>query len=418
MRPIMRSSRVPAVRRCPPAAARPALLAAITAVVAALAAGAVAPTVAVAQKATAGAAQDPQATYTVRQGDSLWEIARQVLGDPNRWREIYDLNAGAIEDPKKLPPGLVLKLPAGTAAPAPAPAPAPAAPAAAPVAAPAAEKPAPSESPAVVVPTAEPAPGRQEGPTVFASDEVRRATAPKSSGVVLMRPLAVRRGEFESAPFLTRPGGPTGSGMVLDPVDASNLLTAKSLAGRKIQIRERIAIRPPAGPTPTVGEYFVSYRLGDVLDGRQVVVPTGVLRVDESVRGRAPVVRLMREFDNVTAGQRVMRYEGIESDSIRPIDVTVGRTTRVLGIFGNDIVPGLQNLLFFPLSSKDGLRPGDQLTLFHAARKDEGSLIPEVDIARVTLLRVTEFGATGMVIGQASSRFEPGTYARVSARLP
>jgi nucleoid-associated protein YgaU len=86
-------------------------------------------------------------TYTVVGGDSLSGIAGRVLGDINRWREIYDLNKDAIgENPDLIFPGLALKLPGGApAAPAPAPA-APPAEAAAPA-------PAPPRAPAPAAPT-------------------------------------------------------------------------------------------------------------------------------------------------------------------------------------------------------------------------------------------------------------------------
>lgn len=48
-------------------------------------------------------------TYTVVQGDSLSGIAKKMLNDINRWPEIQKLNN--IDDPNKIKPGQVLKLP-------------------------------------------------------------------------------------------------------------------------------------------------------------------------------------------------------------------------------------------------------------------------------------------------------------------
>ena len=62
-------------------------------------------------------------TYTVKNGDSLWGIARTELGDGGRFREIYTLNADTIEAEAKkrgrsssseghwIYPGSVLRLP-------------------------------------------------------------------------------------------------------------------------------------------------------------------------------------------------------------------------------------------------------------------------------------------------------------------
>lgn len=52
-------------------------------------------------------------TYTVRPGDNLWAIAKKVLGDGAKWRDIYALNKSVIgADPNKISPGQVLRLPA------------------------------------------------------------------------------------------------------------------------------------------------------------------------------------------------------------------------------------------------------------------------------------------------------------------
>jgi hypothetical protein len=50
--------------------------------------------------------------YSVRRGDTLYDIARRLLGNPNRWPEIYERNRDKIEDPDLIYPGQVLRIPA------------------------------------------------------------------------------------------------------------------------------------------------------------------------------------------------------------------------------------------------------------------------------------------------------------------
>lgn len=50
-------------------------------------------------------------TYTVKQGDTLWAIAKKCLGDGNRYTEIYNLNKNKISNPNLIYPGQVLTLP-------------------------------------------------------------------------------------------------------------------------------------------------------------------------------------------------------------------------------------------------------------------------------------------------------------------
>ncbi|MFK3846763.1 LysM peptidoglycan-binding domain-containing protein [Stenotrophomonas sp. NPDC078853] len=51
------------------------------------------------------------ATYTVEKGDTLSKIAKQHLGDANVWQKIFDANRDQLDDPDRIQPGQVLKLP-------------------------------------------------------------------------------------------------------------------------------------------------------------------------------------------------------------------------------------------------------------------------------------------------------------------
>jgi len=50
-------------------------------------------------------------TYTVVAGDSLSKIAKKLLGNANRWREIHELNKDLVKNPDLIHPGQVLKIP-------------------------------------------------------------------------------------------------------------------------------------------------------------------------------------------------------------------------------------------------------------------------------------------------------------------
>lgn len=49
--------------------------------------------------------------YAVREGDSLWRIAAEELGDSSRYTEIAKLNAGILNDEDSLAVGMRLKMP-------------------------------------------------------------------------------------------------------------------------------------------------------------------------------------------------------------------------------------------------------------------------------------------------------------------
>jgi nucleoid-associated protein YgaU len=54
---------------------------------------------------------DDRPVYKVRPYDTLRSIARDLLGDPRRAEEIYDLNPDVIADPTRLTAGQLLELP-------------------------------------------------------------------------------------------------------------------------------------------------------------------------------------------------------------------------------------------------------------------------------------------------------------------
>ena len=49
-------------------------------------------------------------TYTVQKGDNLSRIAKQFYGKQD-WKKIFDANRDQLEDPDKIFPGQVLKIP-------------------------------------------------------------------------------------------------------------------------------------------------------------------------------------------------------------------------------------------------------------------------------------------------------------------
>ena len=51
-------------------------------------------------------------TYTVKNGDCLWNIAASELGDGSRWQEIYELNRSEIDNPSLIYAGQEFILPA------------------------------------------------------------------------------------------------------------------------------------------------------------------------------------------------------------------------------------------------------------------------------------------------------------------
>lgn len=50
-------------------------------------------------------------TYLVQPGDTLWLISSKVYGSGSFWRIIFEANLDILEDPSRIRPGQVLKIP-------------------------------------------------------------------------------------------------------------------------------------------------------------------------------------------------------------------------------------------------------------------------------------------------------------------
>ena len=59
-------------------------------------------------QATPGAAAQ---TYTVKAGDTLSKISKELLGDANAYMEIFNANKDKLSDPNKIQPGQELVIP-------------------------------------------------------------------------------------------------------------------------------------------------------------------------------------------------------------------------------------------------------------------------------------------------------------------
>ncbi|MGE5386989.1 MAG: LysM peptidoglycan-binding domain-containing protein [Betaproteobacteria bacterium] len=50
-------------------------------------------------------------TYEIKSGDTLSKIAKNEYGNANDWHRVYEANKDTIENPDKIYPGQVIKLP-------------------------------------------------------------------------------------------------------------------------------------------------------------------------------------------------------------------------------------------------------------------------------------------------------------------
>lgn len=49
--------------------------------------------------------------YTVKAGDNLRKIAKELLGDAEKWEAIFAANKAVIKDPNVIQPGMEIEIP-------------------------------------------------------------------------------------------------------------------------------------------------------------------------------------------------------------------------------------------------------------------------------------------------------------------
>lgn len=345
--------------------------------------------------------------HRVRTGDTLWEIAGSYLGDPFLWPAVYRVNTSVVENPHWIYPGENIRIPGADAAPADS--------ADADLLGEDAVDGDEDSEPTDAEPTdAEPADA--EGSRATGTRTPVRAAVPRSG--MLTRPASVRQGEFFAAPYVDRGERPAGAGTIVESADIPG---ATQLTTRpRFQLNDRIFITPPAGTRPAVGDQYLTVAPKARLDGLgRVMLPTGVLTVEEAQSGTAARVRLTQQFDVVKLTDLVIPVPtGYQSSSARPEPVERGATGRVVWLQSEPLLASLQQFVILEVARGGTMRPGDILT-FVAERRSgrNGVALPEVRIGTAQVLRVTPGGVSAVVISQEQPAIRPGTIARVTATL-
>ena len=349
-----------------------------------LASLAMAPTVVGAQQAAEAR------SHTVKKGDTLWDLARQYLGDTYLWPEIYRLNTATIEDPHWIYPGEVLQLPAR------------------------------GDMTVAAQPTARAESARRtSGMTIFNPEAVKKPKQSREALILRARQTAVRAGQFLASPFMWAIGGPRDGGFVATTAEAT--VIEMTVAQRPLQYREMLFIKLPRGSSGAMGQRYLIYRMGEIVDGQgQVVIPTGIVRVASARAGDDVQAEVMQKFEDVFAGQQVTELDTLQMPpGVFPARMEFGLATRVSWLYSDPVLPTTGQFLILAAGGKDGLMPGDQISLRRDRGVDEAGLRrpdQEVGVAQVT--RVTPWGASAIVIEQRDAGIERGMAARVTAKMP
>ena len=342
--------------------------------------------------------------HVVKKGDTLWDLAKFYLKDPFRWPEIFRRNTDVVENPHWIYPGEIIRIWGHEVR---------------------SEAMAHADSAGEVVshvvtrPAAAPTGSTASGEplTIFASPLSLAAAAANASVIGRSSGGRVRRGEIEAAPYADRNGGPRNAGRLIASVDRPGIKT--TIIQVRYQLNDDLYLDLPRGLVPRLGDLYMSYVLGPSLDNGQVVIPTGILRIETLSSGQGAVARIIRQFGEIKLEQRVIPAPDLPLPTGALSAVAGGLRGKVVYVHDDPVLPSIGHYVLVSSSARNGVQVGDEISFIdNSTGRAESDPAPPVIAGVGQVVRVTQFAATTIIIRQTQPTIREGMPVRLTGKMP
>src|SRR5687768_5910490 len=338
----------------------------------------------------ASAPVEGEVAHVVKRGDTLWDIAKAYLKDPFRWPEVFQRNTDVVENPHWIYPGETIRIPGSEVRPE--------------VLARVMTKPAPKAA--------------EFERTVFSTLPALMSNRIPGTGEVIGRERAgaVRVGEVEAAPFVDREGGPRGAGRLAAAYDRPGIAAKASDA--RFQLQDPVFVEVPAGRVARPGDRYLIVVPGAAIgETSQLMIPTGIVRVESVEAGQPALARVVRQFGDIRLDQMLVAVESaVPSATAARVPVSNGRSAHVLWVHNDPVLPTLQSYVVLSKEAGNDVAVGDQFTLLDAT-VDPSHPAPAVPAAVAQVVRVTPYAITALVVDHDQPTVRAGMPARLTARM-
>lgn len=354
-----------------------------------------------AEEADKAKGEDAGKTYTVKKGDTLWDISGEFLKDPFKWPAIWEKNP-KVKDPHWIYPGDVLIiLPSGEikkkvaeeAAPAPVPAPAPAE-----------KKEEIKEVPKAETPNAE-AP-KAEVPQPKAEEKAPEAAPAAMAAIPVQTKKTLRYPGMERIGFISS-DGLAPAGKIVDAKEDKVMLSSGDDV--YMDIGEEKGVKK--------GDEYTIYRMAapvyhpvnKKLIGHQIDIIGTVLLTNP--HEKVSEGQIAASYDAISRGDSLTRFEPIPTE----IEVKKGQAPLEALVIANkkgtvEMAEG--DVVFLDKGKRAGVESGNTLTVYLSGKLKDKLMMPSEDVARLLVLSTQEESSMALVIGSKKS-FHIGDKARM-----
>ena len=328
------------------------------------------------------------ATHDVRPGDTLWDLSRTYLRDPFRWPEIHRANQAIVANPHLIFPSQRLRIPG-------------------------LDRPAEARAPGVTA-----ARLGQEGVqrTIFYEREARREAGPQ---------MTVRPAGTADVPIITE-GDYLASGVLAQPEEVTVLGTVADVEGESVvpsrfsppaQLYDRVYMTAAPGARLGVDDEVHLMAVGARLSHGTVYRPTGIGRV-VGVERNVATVEVVRLFGQVSPGDVAVSLPAFPVPAgVAPV-AAGGIEGRIVRFQEDHALQMTENIAFLDLGRASGVREGDEFIVYTPARQRTWGVQPEVEVARLQVVRVMDRTASARVDAVMHPALEAGLPVRVVRRMP